>query len=41
MKFLRRTMKRYGNPQVVVTDRLKSYKAAMKLVSNYGRQETG
>ncbi len=34
-------MKRYGNPQVVVTDRLKSYKAAMNVIGNAGRQETG
>jgi len=41
LKFLRKAMKRYGNPNVVVTDRLKSYKAAMKLIGNAGRQETG
>jgi putative transposase len=41
LRFLRRTMKRYGNPQVVVTDRLKSYKAAMKVIGTAGRQETG
>jgi putative transposase len=34
-------MKRYGNPHVVVTDRLGSYKAAMKMIGNAGRQETG
>jgi putative transposase len=41
LRFLRRTMKRYGNPDVVVTDRLRSYRAAMKLIGNAGRQETG
>ena len=41
LRFLRRTMKRYGNPQVVVTDHLKSYKAAMKVIGNASRQETG
>ncbi|MDG1417911.1 MAG: DDE-type integrase/transposase/recombinase, partial [Maricaulis sp.] len=40
-RFLRKAMKRYGNPQVVVTDRLGSYKAAMKMIGNAGRQETG
>ena len=27
--FLKRAMKRYGQPKVIVTDRLKSYRAAM------------
>ncbi len=30
LTFLKRTMKRYGRPQVIVTDRLRSYDAAMK-----------
>ena len=29
LKFLKRTMKRYGGPRVIVTDRLRSYAAAM------------
>ena len=29
LKFLRKTMKRYGRPEVIVTDRLRSYRAAM------------
>ena len=40
-RFLRKAMKRYGNPKVVVTDRLKSYRAAMKVIGNEARQETG
>ncbi len=28
--FLRRAMKRYGRPEVIVTDRLRSYRAAMR-----------
>jgi len=40
LKFLKKTMKRYGNPEVIVTDRLKSYGAAMKLVGNAMRQTT-
>ena len=35
-RFLRKAMKRYGNPKVVVTDRLKSYCAAMKVIGNEG-----
>jgi putative transposase len=34
-------MKRYGRPNVVVTDRLRSYPAAMKVIGNAARQETG
>jgi putative transposase len=41
LRFLRNAMKRYGNPHLVVTDRLKSYRAAMKLIGNAGCQETG
>ena len=29
-RFLKRAMKRYGAPEVIVTDRLRSYGAAMK-----------
>jgi putative transposase len=41
LKFLRKAMKRYGNPHVVVTDKCPSYRAAMKAIGNAGRQETG
>ena len=41
LKFLRKAMKRYGGPEVVVTDKLRSYCAAMKVVGNADRQETG
>jgi putative transposase len=34
-------MKRYGNPDIVVTDKCPSYRAAMKVIGNEGRQETG
>jgi putative transposase len=30
LAFLKRAMKRYGRPQAIVTDRLRSYAAAMK-----------
>jgi len=38
LKFLRKAMKRYGNPETVVTDRLRSYKAAMKVIGNEDKQ---
>ena len=41
LKFLRKAMKRYGNPQVIVTDRCPSYGAAMKEIGNFDRQEVG
>jgi putative transposase len=41
LRFLRKAMKRYGRPEVVVTDRLRSYRAAMKVIGNAERRETG
>ncbi len=41
LRFLRKAMKRYGRPTVVVTDRLGSYKAAMLEIGNASRQTTG
>jgi len=41
LRFLRKTMKRYGRPEVFVTDRLRSYRAAMNVIGNGKRQETG
>ncbi len=41
LKFLRKAMKRYGRPEVVVTDKLRSYKAALRKLGNANRQETG
>jgi len=34
-------MKRFGNPEIIVTDKLRSYRAAMKVIGNEARQETG
>ncbi len=34
-------MKRYGNPQIMVTDKLRSYGAALKDIGNADKQETG
>ena len=41
LTFLKKAMKRYGNPQVVMPDRLRSYSAAMKVIGNIDRQEVG
>ncbi|MBT5108372.1 MAG: IS6 family transposase [Rhodospirillaceae bacterium] len=41
MTFPRKAMKRYDHPEVVVTDRLRSYRAAMKVIGITGRPETG
>jgi len=41
LAFLRKAMKRYGSPEVIVTDRLRSYRAAMKIIGNAWRQVTG
>jgi putative transposase len=41
LKFLKKTMKRYCRPQTVITDRLKSYGAAIKDIGNKHRQEVG
>ena len=38
LKFIKKAMKRYGNPHVVVTDRCPSYRAAMKVIGNEARQ---
>jgi hypothetical protein len=40
-KFLKRIMKKYGQPLSVVTDGLCSYPAAMKEIGNADRQEAG
>jgi putative transposase len=41
LRFLRKAMKRYGRPEVIVTDRLRSYKAAMKVIGNEDKQDVG
>jgi putative transposase len=41
LKFLKRTMKRYGRPRSIVTDRLRSYQWAMKAIGNVANQECG
>ena len=34
-------MRRYGQPEIIVTDKLRSYGASMKEIGNLKRQETG
>ena len=34
-------MKRNGQPKIIVTDKLRSYRAAMMVIGNADRQETG
>jgi putative transposase len=41
MAFLKKLMKRYGRPREIVTDRLKSYRTAMKTIGNVEVQEFG
>ena len=39
--FLKKIMKRHGKPKSIVTDKLPSYRAAMKVIGNAHIQETG
>ena len=41
LKFIRKSMKRNGRALTFVTDKLRSYGAAMKEIGNADRQETG
>jgi len=41
LKFFKKSMRRFGRPEVIVTDKLRSYSAALKVIGNAGRQETG
>jgi len=41
LKFMRKAMRRYGNPKVAVTDKCPSYRAAMKVIGSGRRQEIG
>ena len=34
-------MKRHGRPHIFVTDKLRSYGAALKIIGNVDKQETG
>ena len=39
--FLKKAMKRYGQPEAIVTDRLRTYGAAMREIGNASKRETG
>ncbi len=41
LQFLKRVMKRYGRPGAIVTDRLRSYRAAMNVIGNADNQDCG
>jgi putative transposase len=41
LKFLKAIMKRHGKPRTIVTDKLRSYGAAMKEIGNADVQATG
>ena len=41
LEFLKRAMKRYAPPKAIVTDRLRSYRAAMNVIGNGADQECG
>ena len=41
LKFLRKAMRKHGNPKTIVTDKLRSYGAALKEIGGVDRQETG
>src|SRR6056297_3216750 len=41
LNFLRKAMRKHGQPEVIVTDKLRSYGAAMKEIGNLDRQVTG
>ena len=41
LKFLRKLLKRHGQSDVITTDKLPSYGAAMKEIGNLSRQDTG
>ncbi|WP_111735800.1 IS6 family transposase [Roseovarius amoyensis] len=40
LKFLKKTIRRYGKPEKIVTDKLRSYGAALKEIGTANRQET-
>ncbi len=41
LKLLRKTMKRHGRAHIFVNDKLRSYGAALKVIGNVDKQETG
>ena len=41
LKFLRKLIKRYGRPDAIITDRLRSYRAALRELGGSGLQQAG
>lgn len=41
LRFIKRALKRHGSAEKIVTDRLKSYSAAMRALGNDRRQDVG
>src|SRR3989337_3306540 len=41
LKFMKKALKRYGSPEAITTDGLRSYKAAMTELGNQDKQEVG
>ena len=41
LTFMKKAMNRYGQPEVIVTDKFRSYGAAMKVIGNAWKQESG
>ena len=41
LKFLRKLMKRYPRPDAIITDRLRSYRAALRELGGTGRHQAG
>ena len=41
LQFLKRAIKRYGQPKVIVTERLRSYRAAMNVIGTAADRECG
>ena len=39
LKFVRKSMKRHGKPNVIITDKLQSYRAEMTIIGIADRQE--
>ena len=41
LKFLKKAMRKHGRPEEIVTDRLRSYRAALRVLGSEDRQQTG
>ena len=41
LKFMKKALKRHGSPEIITTDGLRSYKAAMSRLGNSGKQDIG